>query len=273
MVQDLHKYETNKFTKTLSVKTASNKYVVPSGEIQGHINIYKFGRAEGVGLTKTIVWDGVSDYLFLTSNSLLDVSSTSSEDTMTTGTNAWKIRIEGLVDNSGSWDFQSEEIELDGLNKVTSTKEFIRVYRAYVIQGGDADALSGANLGTISIEATGTSNLLAQINPTNGQTLMCIYTTPSGYTALLSSVGSSTTKGQSVFTELKTRDNSETDSVFRVRAVRELYQNNFGINYDIARLLPEKTDILLTAQTDAGTVDVSASFEILLIKKDLNLKE
>ena len=71
----------------------------------------------------------------------------------------------------------SENVTLTAATGNATTNSFIRVYRAYMHNG------SATNVGNIDIKKSTT--IVARITANKGQTLMGVYTVPSGYTAYL----------------------------------------------------------------------------------------
>ena len=81
---------------------------------------------------------------------------------------------------------------MDGTTTVTTTQQFLRVFRMSVETAGSF----GNNEGTITATYTGGADVAATISPGNGQTLMALYTIPAGYTGYLLSIDVSSGKDQ-----------------------------------------------------------------------------
>lgn len=78
--------------------------------------------------TSTVRWASVFDAAYT-----LDISSSSADDKMTTGTGAWEAEVYGLDAN---WNPISEVVELNGQTVVTTTKTFLRVFELVVQSAG-----------------------------------------------------------------------------------------------------------------------------------------
>lgn len=104
-----------------------------------------FGVNPSIGSDAEDIWTRGGDMVFPTSADHLDVSSTSSEDAPG-GTGADTVRVWGLQDgftlgkSLHEWiEDGSEDLTLDGTTSVQTTNEYIRLLRAVVIGGSDAD--------------------------------------------------------------------------------------------------------------------------------------
>lgn len=94
--------------------------------------------------TAAVRWDTVFDAAYA-----LDITSSSAQDKMTTGTGAWTVEIYGL---DGGWNSISEIVKMNGTTIVTTAKTFRRVFEI-VIQTTGTDL---QNAGDIYVVKTGT---------------------------------------------------------------------------------------------------------------------
>ena len=141
--------------------------------------VQKFGRIPDIDSTNTNedVWDGEGQYPgFLAAATAMTVSSSSAEDTATTGTGAWTVRVFGL---NASFVEVVQDVTMTGLTAAALPLPLIRVYRMYVLTAG---ATSG-NVGNIwvgsgAVVAGVPANKYAANLATVGQTLMATYTIP-----------------------------------------------------------------------------------------------
>jgi len=251
-----------KMTKEGAILTEDGLSIA-QGEIAKHSAIYKFGFNSTVGTSEEVIWDGGNGYSgFLTTDSNVTVVSTSVDDA-DQGTGAWNVIVFG-VDS----DFNEvvDTLTLNGTTPVVSTVEFRRVFRAYVLHAGDLSPTGGVNAGTLTIasQVSGTPTM-AQILPNNGQTLMAIYTVPNGYTGYITNADANVGSGKDATVRLKSRTFGA-NKPFLNKATRLLFENSFTRVYNVYRPIPAKTDIIMTAFTSTGTVGVSASFEIILVR-------
>ena len=88
------------------------------------------------------------DITIQTTPGRFDIASQSSEDTFGTGTGAWAIQIDGVDSN---WDRQTEIINLDGQNPVSSVNTFQGINEILVVASGSAVF----NQGKISVAPLG----------------------------------------------------------------------------------------------------------------------
>lgn len=112
---------------------------------------------------------------WILSASTLTVNSQSALDTLL-GTGAQKITIVGLDSNRLEI---SEEVDLDGINNVTTTQEFLRVNAMFVSQAGSLET----NQGVIQLFETGTPlNVLSYLEALHSYAQSAIWSVPSDET-------------------------------------------------------------------------------------------
>lgn len=235
---------------------------VGRSRIEEHKAIFKFGRSSTITSTESVIWDGGGDYTFLSSPETLSVVSTDAGDNAT-GLGARTMVILGLDEN---YNEITEIVTLTGLTPVITQKSFLRVYRAIVITAGTNSAVTGANIGDITITSSDTAALQAKILSHNGQTLMCVYTIPAGYTGYTSFVSFATGEGKQVLFKTKSRNGPGNEYSFSVKYAIDIFEGNFIGETTSPLVIPEKSDMVITGETSSGTIDTTASFEVLLIK-------
>ena len=227
---------------------------VSNGDIEGVSYIEKFGRQSDItnGTTATL-WDGVGLYQYLTTPSVLTVTSDKTEDNPT-GPGAQTVEVQGL---DADYNLITETIPVGA----TGTLEFLRVFRARVVTAGSY----GINWGNISID-DGTNVAIIDGGPNNGpgvgQTFMCVYTVPAGKTAYLTQWAVSSGK-----------QNADTLAKFVVRPfggafntkdIVEIQSNNYIKDYKVPLKFDEKTDIEVRAYSDNGS-SAASTFNLILI--------
>lgn len=227
------------------------------GEIPNHTSIYKFGRNSSVGTSEVLI--AANGYYGMPSVAYPVVVTSTSGDDNPTGNGARMIQIFGL-----DADF-NEVDEIVTINQV-SINSYIRVYRVAVLTSGNPSPITDANLGTLTVTQQTSGVIMCQILPNDGQTKVACYTIPAGYVGLMWSADTTTGEGKSAINQLKTRDNTIANGAFRVRGVRDNFENTVGQAFKIPRLYGEKTDIVFTSKSTASGTPVSASFLIELIK-------
>ena len=242
---------------------------VARNQISFHKNIFKFGNNTSVGDSLETVWAEGGLYSYLTSASVLKVSSSSTADT-SAGTGARTVELFGLDTN---YDEINETVTLNGQTAVNTTKEYLRINRMVVRSAGTGGANAGviyAGTGTVTTGVP--ANKYATIAIGDGQTLMALWTVPAGYTAYLFQTGLSaacTTSNKLLNVRIVARPFGE---VFQIKdkfgmgvggeTVRQVYQ--YPLKFE------EKTDLEVRAIGDAGTanIQVSAGLDILYIKNE-----
>lgn len=239
--------------------------VISSGEMTGVSSLFKFGRNPSVGTTEEVLWDGGGTYEFLSSAETLDVVSSSTDDD-DGGLGAQSLIINGLDEN---YDEISEVVVMDGTNPVTTTKSFLRVYRAIVLTAGTESTTADANIGTITISPSiSTTKTQAVLLPRNGQTLMMVYTVPRGKTMYVTGLSASSGTGQAAVITAKVRNGVGVGAAFSVKYSLDLFQGAFNGPLQSPFLVPEKTDVVINGKAALSTVQVSASFGAWIVDND-----
>ena len=249
------------YCNSLMIETSYN-YSLAFGEITGVSSVYKFGRNTSVGTSEEVIWDGGSAYVFLDSAEYMNIKSTNVNDTYN-GDNAWNVIIFGL---DSAFNEISETILLNGTTNVKSTKKYLRVFRSFVLMAGTTTTTNGNNIGDITVTSFSSSLVQSKILAGNGQTLMCVYTVPAGFTAYVTGYSLSSGQGKQVVFKSKFRNCSVENCAFTVKDIREIYENTVFGDLNTPLVVPEKTDIVITGQCATGDVTASASFGLILRK-------
>lgn len=227
--------------------------------------IHKFGRNPSVGGAPETIWTQGGVYSYLTSPSTVYVTSDSGNDAAG-GTGARTITVEGL---DGDYNNVQETLTVGGS---VGTVEFLRVFRAYVVESGSV----GTNVGDVRVTtgAGGSGTVLADISTIGtgttfglGQTQLALYTIPAHCTGYLTTwnvgVGSyNDTTTVSLYTRLFDTGYQS----FRTRDIMDVPGGYHTRNYDIPLLMPAKTDIEIRAIASTGST-ISSSFDLVLVRK------
>ena len=247
---------------TNGLKSVNDLYFeIAQDNLTGYNSEFKFGRNEGVGAVEEVVWDGGGSYTFLETAEYLKVVSDSAADDFL-GTGARTIVIFGL---DADYVQQSETIEMDGTDTVQTVNKYLRTFRALVLTSGTNDPIDDANKGTVKFLSDSTLILQAQIQEHNGQTLMAVYTVPAGKTGYVTAVSFAVGEGKQCLFKGKFRNGVTSDFAFSVKYVLDLFQTSFFGTLVVPLMVPEKTDIVLTAQSSAAGTDAGASFGMILV--------
>ena len=221
---------------------------VQKGLVQNFSGISKFGLNTAVGTSFETIWDGNNTYSYPSSAGTATATSSDTDDN--TGT----VEIQGLDSN---YDLATETLTIGGSAGSTN---FIRVFRAIMKTANTGNA----NVGTISITVSSTT--VAQIRPTYGQTLMCVYTVPRKYNAYLLQLDVGSSKDLENEIRFITKDISN-GNVWSTKSFITTRGGFIEKNYAVPIVITEKTDIELIAKASA-TSAVSGGFELILEKID-----
>ena len=222
---------------------------VQRGDVNNFQAIQKFGYNESVSTSFESVTDAGGDYTFITSAGTATATSSN-----TASDNNGTVEIQGLDSN---YDLATETLTIGGS---ASTTSFIRVFRAKMVNANTGNA----NVGTITITVSSTN--VAQIQPTYGQTLMCVYTIPRKFRAYLVQldVGSSKDLENEILLRIKEIDNG---NAWNTRAFITTRGGFVEKNFHVPEIINAKTDIELRAKASA-TSSISGGFELILEKVD-----
>ncbi len=222
---------------------------IARGAISNSKIVHKFGANFDIDQADDpeSVWTGGGLYPWasLATAQTIYCLSTSASDTTT-------LTLEGLDAN---YDEISETVTLTGLTAVTTTNQFLRVFRMTY------DATNVGNIEARVTSATGT--VVAQIDAGYAQTLMAVYTVPAGYTgylvALDATIDGTKTCQMLMYHRL-------TGKPFRIAHVAES-DGHYRYDFTAPLTVPEKTDIdIRIDQVSGNDARVTANFDIVLIK-------
>lgn len=232
------------------------------GNVPGQTDELKFGAQDAISTTEIPIWDVASVYSYQAAALPLKVSSPNAND-QASGTGARTIKVFGLDENYNEID---ETVTLASVTAVTTTQSFLRIFQAQVITAGSGNQNAGIIYIGASTVTSGTPvDKYAAISAGENQTLMCLWTVPAGKTAYLqrTAVSSGATVANiGVTWRLRIR---EFGGLFRTRDRRSGVRSPVQIKYGAPIVVPEKSDIQLTAIRGGGAnVDVTATFEVLI---------
>lgn len=225
---------------------------ISRGQIAWHNRLLKFGNNPLINEVEETVWEGGGIYAYPASAiTLTATSSAGATDS------AVAIRVSGLDAN---YNEISENIVLSGSGTATTTKQFLRVNRAFVTG-------SKALTGTVSFANGGTT--YATLNGDN-QTLMALWTVPAGYTGYIVQTDVTVlTEANNKFGTIRLVTRLP-GSVFRTQDLFSAQNSSVTRTYTVPLPIPEKTDIEFRAIASSSNANlhVSATFELIYIKND-----
>lgn len=227
---------------------------VSRGKVRGASLLHKFGAVPAMSQNTTgTIWD-VNDTIYpwgaFASAGTLTVNSDIADANK-------HIVIIGLDEN---YNEISEDLQLTSTS-LSTTKSFIRVFRAYITNG------STGNVAAINV-LKGASTVL-RISAGQSQTLMAIYTVPAGKTGYLYKGVCSAQAGADGTGSMFVRYFGETafriGHTFEVAGVGGKYVYDFSFPIPI----PEKSDIDVRLTTRSNNGRYTAAFDMLLVDNDI----
>ena len=234
---------------------------VSRNQIAGHSAFSIFGYNGDVDQTEESVWPDGGTVPHPTTAAVLDIASTSTDDDAA-GTGARTVFIEGL---DGNYNSVSETVILDGTTDVETVNSYLYINQFYVLTAGSG----GVNAGVITAKLSSTLYDLIAVG--YNQRTTAHYCVPAGYTAYLTEgvITTGQATGSTAVTAFLKQHGP--DEILRVVAISTL--NNGSIQYDFAYpvAITEKNCFGATAIGVANNNSVSAFFNFVLIKNDLQV--
>lgn len=239
---------------------------VSQGHVPKYSLVHKFGQNLDIDTTTDpeTVWSAGGLYTFPSSADTLKIVSNDVDDNGTGTTGALTIKVQGLDAN---YDLIEEDFTLNGQTAVTGSKNFIRVFRAFVTSAGSSEL----NEGTITINNSDDSLTLATIPALHGQTQMAIYTIPRNHKAYLTSFSASISKATpstAIVLEM----------IFRKDGVKRVKQNisidttgstSFMKEFKMPLPIEEKTDVYVNAkEVSQNNAGVFSNFALILVDQE-----
>lgn len=223
--------------------------------------VTKFGQNPDID-TATVpedIWNAGGVYTGFPTSDIETVTVTSGSGATDSGLTLY---IQG---KDGSYNIQTETITLNGSGVGVTANTYRRVDRAYVVTPASGQTTNNGDL--TATHTTTTGNVFFKILAGTGQTNLCLYTIPAGYTGYLKSYRASmadTTSNQAQMV-FWTRENGKAVRLQRAFSVSTAYP--FDVRLYSGVSFPEKTDIALRCTSVVNNNGViQASFGLLLIK-------
>jgi hypothetical protein len=221
---------------------------VAQGEVGGHKFINKFGANFDINSNTgpETIWSqgGMYPWASLATASVLTVVSTDIADIS-------EIEIQGL---DASYNLITETIVLTGTTPVITVNPFLRVFRVSYNH-------AGVNIGDITLSVGAV--VVAKVDANLGQSLMCVYTIPAGYTGYLIQLNATAQKFKDAQIRLLQRPEN---SSFKIAHMAEVFEGSYMYTPRIPIVLSEKTDIdFVAADAETNNTRITGTFEILLV--------
>ena len=240
------------------------KLAVAMGGVPGWQTFRKFGMNEDVDVGTEDVWPAGGVRTLPSSAAVCAVvSSLAADDADPAGTGAWTVTIEGL--DSDKLEI-SETVSLNGTTPVNTTKQFLRVNRAYAVTAGTGRV----NAGNITISISG--NTQAFIEAGEGQTHQTLYSVPSNkwlivdlYTIIAGRIAGTDTVDVQGQIRLDGVDgaNAAWRAISDIYMSEDVYQNSTSVT-----LIPPGTEVRAQAAVTGNNNTVSVIFGGYLVKTE-----
>jgi len=225
-------------------------------------DVQKFGRNAAVGTTaEPIADDGVTlaNYQQAAVTTAAMVVSGSDNDNGAGTTGALTIRIHGL---NAAWEYQFEDLTLNGTTEVATAKQYIRVWRMQVLTAGSG----GVNAGAIDfLDATG-ADVMARITAGWNQTLMAMFSVPVDHQARVTRVAGSLEASPAAGNTIALwAQDAKGGGARQVKLVNNVYgqgTSHFETNFDIDLQVPGGYDLWMEADASTGSQIVNGQFDL-----------
>lgn len=228
---------------------------ISRGLVKGTTYVHKFGAVPSMSTNTTgTLWD-ISDTVYPWST--WATAGTITIDRADAGDANKQVTVVGLDAN---YEALTETITLTNSTGNASTNSFIRVFRAFIVDGT-------TNVGLVSIKRNGTT--IAAITAGKGQTLMSVYTIPAGYTGYLMKGTASAQAGADCTGDMYVRYFGQ--SSFRVGHSFEVggAGGQYTYQFTVPIAIPAKSDIDVRITTRSNNGRYTAAFDLILIKDNL----
>lgn len=219
------------------------------GQIYKHTTLFKYGYNPLIINVNETIWDGGGIYAYPASASTISVaSSAGATDSGITG------KLAGLDAN---YEEIEEDFTLGGSGTYTTTKSFLRTYRAYITG-------SSSPTGNITFKIGAVTH--AQITAGENQTLMAVYTVPAGKTLYVDqgvATHGTDTAGAYMTVRFCVR---EQGGVFRTATKIDLIGSSITFPFQYPLKITEKSDVEVRAICSKNQNNaLSAVFQGILI--------
>jgi hypothetical protein len=248
--------------------------VFSQGNCSNLKSVYKFGKATSVGTSMVDInfLATPAVYAWLTAATKLEVLSSDANDTAA-GTGARTVYLEGLDAN---WNLISETVSLNGATPVVTVNDYLRFHRFYVNTCGTYNSTTtGPHTGNITVRVQGggaiQGYIASEFSAPLGQSQICRYTIPAGYTGYLSSCHFTIDNTKQASFYIWQRQNGATLSAAPYFAKRNIITFEglvapFQESFMPPIKLTERTDVWTSVRATATNTEVSNAFTIYMFK-------
>jgi hypothetical protein len=238
---------------------------VSRGQITGHSVELISGISGSVGTSYTTVWSQNTVYAYLSTASVMKISSSSANDAAA-GTGARTILINGLDAN---YNEISETVTLNGQTAVNTVNSYLRVFHITVLTAGSGDAAAGTIYAGTGVVTAGVPAVVYGVYTANNGSTATIWTVPAGYTAYIvsyaSGYGSTTANANGTVALLVRNFGGVFDTISQVKASNG---NQGGLTFEYPIAVSEKSDIEMRALSSTAGASVTAEFQVIYVQNE-----
>ena len=239
--------------------------MISHGAFPQYRPFFKTGYNPSISDPEEAVWTAGGAHNWIASAGQVRVVSNSAEDTMTTGTGAWKVTIYYL---NAAFEEKSVEIELANTTPVASGAGTADIYRINSFRVTAAGA-NGVAAGTINVYHASAATIYSQIAAGETRARNLQYTVPKDKEIYIQSfhVGSGGTTVDKGFLrfQLQAKWNDSTyaaSTTFQTLAEISVSTQSTQIMFDIPVRIPEGIDLEVTADGNSATAGAFATCSI-----------
>jgi len=236
-------------TRIASSLWRDNGTAITKGLIGDKTAVFMLGHNDNVAATNELIWGGGSVYVYPIKGRLVTLGTTNAQDD-TSGTGARSVKIDGL---DSLWAYQTETVILAGLDTVSSSLDFARVWSATVMTAGSG----GVNADTVYV-MNADSDTTLQVIPTGwNQARAAMITVPAGSTMYV--IGWSASEDQAKATEVAIWERP-TGLAWIQRDAMLIKQDNNQYMLPMPLEFAAKSDVEIRANSSGGDGNVIVTF-------------
>ena len=258
-------YGVKQYDNSPLVIAYSKAWAISEGIYTNHAKVNKFGHNSDVPASPyELIWDYSAPYTYLADAtfSLMYISSDAAGDQSLTYT------VEGI---DSDYNISSVTVTTDASNgrvfvpltSGASDDKWWRIFRALNTSG--TAAAGNIYISKDNTDATGngipdtTSDIQAQIKIGYEQTLMALWTCPTGYKAFMTGYYAGTSSNKVTEVAIFVRPFG---GVFNIKHIILINQGAYDHHWDFPVSIAAKSDIKIVATSSAGGGEVSAGFDL-----------
>lgn len=247
-------------TSTVRGGTGGSLYIgIAQGNILGTTYVAKFGRNPDIDAGTEDIWSQGATWVAPTAARIHSIVG-GAADVNTSGTGAWTVSVQGL---NGSYVETTETVAMAGAAGVDTLNSYLIIYRMIVLTAGTG----GTNSADITAVAASDSTVTCAIVALRGQSQMCIYQVPAGYTAYMHQFGGSFNgaPNANVILNLFSKPLGGVWNLKGSLSISAAGSSAAFRVYTVPTTFAEKTLIKLTGTSDSAGSDVMGEFDIILV--------